>query len=70
MPPPPRKHNLFGFQLKYYKYSFPAFLAVFAAGKFLDDKEKERTSRFRDKSAMFGGHVKPGDPPSWPHTFF
>ena len=35
-------------------------------GHFFDVVERERLIRFRDKSALFGGQVKPGDPPSWP----
>ena len=31
----------------------------------LDQKERDRCNRFRDKSGMFGGKVKEGDPPSW-----
>ena len=31
----------------------------------LDQKERDRCNRFRDKSGMFGGNVKEGDPPSW-----
>ena len=31
----------------------------------LDQNERDRCNRFRDKSGMFGGKVKEGDPPSW-----
>ena len=31
----------------------------------LDQLERDRCNRFRDKSGMFGGNVKEGDPPSW-----
>ena len=31
----------------------------------LDQLERDRCSKFRDKSGMFGGNVKEGDPPSW-----
>nr|ABM55404.1 putative secreted salivary protein [Xenopsylla cheopis] len=41
-------------------------LAGFYLGKMLDDSETNRMTLFRDKSALFGGNVKPGDPPSWP----
>lgn len=41
-------------------------LSGFAFGWFLDIKETERMTMFRDKSALYGGRVKPGDPPSWP----
>lgn len=32
-------------------------------GKFLDDKETERMTTFRDKSALYGRQV---ETPSWP----
>lgn len=41
-------------------------LLGFFIGKFLDDQETLRMTRYRDKSALFGGNVKEGDPPSWP----
>ena len=31
----------------------------------MDQKERDRCNRFRDKSGMFGGKVKEGDAPSW-----
>lgn len=46
----------------------PALLAIplFLTGKYIDDLETLRYTRFRDKSALYGGQLKPGDPPSWP----
>ncbi|CAK1588049.1 unnamed protein product [Parnassius mnemosyne] len=38
----------------------------FFIGKFLDDQETLRMTNFRDKSCLYGGNVKEGDPPSWP----
>ena len=31
----------------------------------MDQMERDRCSKFRDKSNMFGGNVKEGDQPSW-----
>lgn len=38
----------------------------FAFGAFLDRKETERMTLFRDKSALYGRVLKEGEPPSWP----
>ena len=34
-------------------------------GNTLEANERDRCSRFRDKSKMFGGHKKEGEAPSW-----
>ena len=31
----------------------------------VEQNERDRCNKFRDKSQMFGGHVKEGDAPSW-----
>lgn len=38
----------------------------YAAGWFLDRKETERLTLFRDKSALYGRKLREGEPPSWP----
>lgn len=38
----------------------------FAIGWFLDRKETERMTLFRDKSALYGRVLKEGEQPSWP----
>jgi NADH dehydrogenase (ubiquinone) 1 beta subcomplex subunit 1 len=41
-------------------------MSGFMLGWWLDRKETERMTRFRDKSALFGRELKPGEKPSWP----
>lgn len=36
-------------------------------GQYFDRQDVVRQSRFRDRSYLYGGTVKEGDPPSWPH---
>lgn len=38
----------------------------YCVGSFLQRHEDNRMSRFRDKSALYGREMKPGEPPSWP----
>lgn len=38
----------------------------YAIGWFLDRKETERMTLFRDKSALYGRQLQPGEQPSWP----
>uniref|UniRef100_A0A182N133 NADH dehydrogenase [ubiquinone] 1 beta subcomplex subunit 1 n=1 Tax=Anopheles dirus TaxID=7168 RepID=A0A182N133_9DIPT len=38
----------------------------FGVGWFLDRKETERMTMFRDKSALYGRTLKEGEKPSWP----
>lgn len=38
----------------------------YGLGWFLDRKETERMIRFRDRSALYGRILKPGEAPSWP----
>lgn len=53
-----------GFTKQYIWMVLP--LAGYAIGTYLDRKETERMTMFRDKSALYGGIRKPEDPPSWP----
>lgn len=61
----PPKHALFGLTWDYLVVAVPIAAGVYF-GKFLDDKETERMTLFRDKSALYGGMVKSGEKPSWP----
>lgn len=38
----------------------------FFVGRWLDQVEDERMTRFRDKSALYGRVLAPGEKPSWP----
>nr|CAH7724018.1 unnamed protein product [Callosobruchus chinensis] len=38
----------------------------YAIGWYLDRKETERMTLFRDKSALYGRVLKEGEKPSWP----
>lgn len=59
------RYALFGLTWEYFAAAIPiSFGAWF--GKFLDDQETLRMTLFRDRSALYGGLVKPEDPPSWP----
>lgn len=40
--------------------------AGFLFGWYLDIRETERYSLFRDKSALYGRELKEGEKPSWP----
>lgn len=55
---------LFGITREYLWFGVP--LLGFYIGKFLDDQETLRMTRFRDKSALFGRTLKEGEAPSWP----
>lgn len=61
MPPPKIPLSM----VWYYHKRLLLVIPVYLGGKFLDDIENTRLTRFRDKSALYGGKVKPGDPPSW-----
>lgn len=64
--PKPRISFSFAYsQLKFLLLVPPAYLF----GRWLDNLCNYRMIRFRDKSALFGGEVKEGDPPSWPKTW-
>lgn len=49
----------------YWTLIFP--ISGFLIGHKLDLMETERMTMFRDKSALFGRELKPGEPPSWPY---
>lgn len=55
---------IFGITKEYSLFVIP-FIGFFI-GKFFDDKETERMIRFRDKSALYGRKLAPGEKPSWP----
>ncbi|XP_059059798.1 uncharacterized protein LOC131853025 [Achroia grisella] len=55
---------IFGITTRYVWGLIP--LTGYFIGKFLDDQETLRMVNFRDKSCLYGGKVKEGDPPSWP----
>lgn len=59
------KHALFGLTWDYFILAIPLSIGALF-GKYLDDKETERMTLFRDKSALYGGMVKNGEKPSWP----
>ncbi|XP_076649129.1 NADH dehydrogenase [ubiquinone] 1 beta subcomplex subunit 1 [Halictus rubicundus] len=53
----------------YIKQYITLFIGVGVAGTIgwcIDRSESLRMTRFRDKSALFGRELKPGEPPSWP----
>jgi len=49
----------------YWTLIFP--FAGFMIGHKIDKMETERMTMFRDKSALYGRELKPGEPPSWPY---
>ncbi|XP_024220093.1 NADH dehydrogenase [ubiquinone] 1 beta subcomplex subunit 1 [Halyomorpha halys] len=49
---------------QYWLVVFP--LTGFLIGKYIDDFESSRMVRFRDKSALYGRVLAPGEKPSWP----
>lgn len=55
---------LFGITREYLWVLLP--LTGYYIGKVLDDLETERMTRFRDKSALYGRILAPGEKPSWP----
>lgn len=55
---------IFGITREYWVLVFP--FAGYMFGKFLDDKESERMTNFRDRSALYGRRLKEGEKPSWP----
>jgi hypothetical protein len=55
--------NIFGISREWLFLAFP--LAGYYVGKYFDDLEKERSAMFRDKSMLFKGVRREGDPPSW-----
>ncbi|KAH0946486.1 hypothetical protein HN011_011747 [Eciton burchellii] len=49
----------------YWTLIFPVM--GFCLGHKIDLMETERMTLFRDKSALYGRELKPGEPPSWPY---
>ncbi|XP_015171491.1 PREDICTED: NADH dehydrogenase [ubiquinone] 1 beta subcomplex subunit 1 [Polistes dominula] len=47
---------------------YPALIPLtgFIFGSYLDRQENLRLTKFRDKSALYGRELAPGEPPSWP----
>lgn len=56
--------GVFGITPRYIWFAVP--ITGYLIGKYLDDQETLRMTNFRDKSHLYGGRVKEGDPPSWP----
>ena len=50
---------------KQYAWGILPFIG-FGIGWFLDNKETERMTIYRDRSSLYGGNVQPGQQPSWP----
>ncbi|XP_039448460.1 NADH dehydrogenase [ubiquinone] 1 beta subcomplex subunit 1 [Culex pipiens pallens] len=55
---------MFGLTRQYLLAIVP--LAGYGFGWFLDNKETERMTMFRDKSALYGRVLEEGEKPSWP----
>lgn len=55
--------GVLGLTRQYVWFALP--LTGFYLGLFLEHKETERMSMFRDKSALYGGRLKEGEKPSW-----
>lgn len=55
---------VFGITKQYVWVALP--LTGFLIGCYLDRKETERMTLFRDKSALYGRQLKAGEQPSWP----
>lgn len=41
-------------------------VAALLVGRYLDNQETLRMTRFRDKSALYGRTLGPGEQPTWP----
>ncbi|XKL68921.1 hypothetical protein PGB90_006690 [Kerria lacca] len=39
---------------------------AFFIGDYIDNQDQYRMIKYRDRSGLYGGRVKPGDPPTWP----
>jgi len=50
--------------LRQYKLALIPF-AGFLIGHIFDKIQEKRMTTFRDKSALYGRELKPGEPPSW-----
>ncbi|KAG8311894.1 hypothetical protein J6590_034483 [Homalodisca vitripennis] len=58
------RFTLFGMTKEYLLIVVP--MTGYFLGKWLDDMETERMTRFRDKSSLFYRELAPGEKPSWP----
>lgn len=45
------------------------FIAL-GIGAYLDHQDNLRMTRFRDKTALYGHELKPGEKPSWPRSYW
>ncbi|XP_076622497.1 NADH dehydrogenase [ubiquinone] 1 beta subcomplex subunit 1 [Colletes latitarsis] len=57
-----KQRNLF----KMYCHVILVVGSATAFGWWMDRLESERLTLYRDKSALFGRELKPGEAPSWP----
>lgn len=50
-----------------YSLSVAGFIGVYILSRYLYNYVSDLTmSSYRDKSALYGRELKPGEPPSWP----
>lgn len=49
-----------------YMLAVPGTITVLLIGKWFDKQGSLHMTRFRDKSALYGRELKPGEPHSWP----
>ncbi|XP_076386033.1 NADH dehydrogenase [ubiquinone] 1 beta subcomplex subunit 1 [Megachile rotundata] len=52
--------------VKTYAQFIGALVVGYSVGWYFDRMETLRLTGYRDKSALFGRQLKPGEPPSWP----
>ncbi|XP_059609464.1 NADH dehydrogenase [ubiquinone] 1 beta subcomplex subunit 1 [Phlebotomus argentipes] len=57
-------NSVFGLTTKSVWFAVP--MTGFCIGWFLDYQETLRMTRFRDKSALYGRELAPGEQPTWP----
>ncbi|XP_014483581.1 PREDICTED: NADH dehydrogenase [ubiquinone] 1 beta subcomplex subunit 1 [Dinoponera quadriceps] len=62
-------HDIFTSQKHIWKMYWWLILPFggFYIGHQIDLMETKRMTMFRDKSALYGREMKPGEPPSWPY---
>lgn len=54
---------------KDYTWVFGVPIIGMAIGGYLDYQANLSMTKYRDKSALYGRELKPGEPPSWPTTY-
>ncbi|XP_044014722.1 NADH dehydrogenase [ubiquinone] 1 beta subcomplex subunit 1 [Aphidius gifuensis] len=59
------KHPLRPAVFKNFGIATLTFATAFALGHWFDRNEDERMTKFRDKSALYGRTLAPGEKPSW-----